>query len=50
MLKNLILITKLSAAKKISASIAVSETMQGKAVEDKEQPYNSNNNNNIFLN
>jgi hypothetical protein len=50
MLKNLMLTTKLSAIEKISASIAVNKTMQGKAVKDKEQLYNSNDNNNIFLN
>jgi len=50
MLKNSMLTTKLSAAEKISAFIAAGETMQGKAIEDEEQPYNSNNNNNIFLN
>jgi hypothetical protein len=50
MLKNSMLTTKLSAAEKISASIAAGETMQGEAVEDEEQPYNSNDNDDIFLN
>ena len=44
------LTTKLSAAEKISASIATGKTMQGEAVEDEEQPYDSNDNDNFFLN
>jgi hypothetical protein len=50
MLKNSMLTIKLSAVEKISASIAIGKTMQGKAVEDKKQLYNSNDNDNIFLN
>jgi hypothetical protein len=50
MLKNSMLTTKLSAIEKIFISIAISKTIQGKAVKDKEQPYNSNDNDNIFLN
>jgi len=50
MLNNSMLTTKLSAAEKISASIATGKTMQGEAVEDEEQPYDSNDNDNFFLN